>query len=229
MNALPPPTISVALLEEILEGVRAPLTEILEALQRVASGSAHTDRAYAASFRLLSVVNDAVDFVQLARGPKALHLTSMCLRQVVEDAFKVAKPDASKKDLKWVLSVQADVPKKVTGDYGKIHQVLVYLLRGAAARTARGAVIVEVLKRDDFFYELRVRDTGSGLDERCQRETAAALREADFSAATEFGHLGFLVCASLCTSMEGSLFFHTAAGLGTSFGFTIPIRVAPPS
>ena len=155
-------------------------------------------------------------------------VSGTCGSTAVEDAFKVAKPDASKKDLKWVLSVQADVPKKVTGDYGKIHQVLVYLLRGAAVRTARGAVIVEVLKRDESFYELSVRDTGSGLDERCQRETAAALRGADFSAVTEFGHLGLLVCASLCSSMEGSLFFHTAAGLGTSFVFTIPIGVAPP-
>ena len=91
---------------------------------------------------LLTIINDILDFSKIEAGKLDLETTDFDLRQVVEDAIALLAEKAQGKGLELVCAIAEDVPVAVSGDPGRLRQVLVNLLSNAVKFTERGEVVV---------------------------------------------------------------------------------------
>ncbi|MBT9584066.1 response regulator [bacterium] len=182
---------------------------------------------------LLSLLNDILDFSKLEADKVELETLQFNLRAAVEDVLEMVALRAQQKDLEVLLVVRPGVPAMVSGDPGRLRQILLNLLTNAIKFTDQGEVIVQMhlLASDEsgHLIQFDVVDTGPGLPV----ETAAKLFEpfvqADASTSRNYGGtgLGLAICKRLVQAMEGSIWVSSTVGKGSTFSFTTRFRGAP--
>jgi len=73
---------------------------------------------------LLIVINDILDFSKIEAGKIELEEVVFSLTDCVEGALKTMAFRANEKGLELLCDIGADVPRTVTGDPGRLRQVL---------------------------------------------------------------------------------------------------------
>jgi signal transduction histidine kinase len=90
---------------------------------------------------LLRIINDILDFSKLDAGKMLLdHRESFSIRQLFKDAQDIIRPNAQLLRNVVTCTVDPDVPQLVTGDSGRLLQVLINLLGNACKFTKDGLV-----------------------------------------------------------------------------------------
>ena len=203
--------------------LETPLDDEQRRLIGLAKGSADS---------LLVIINDILDFSKIEAGKLELSPVPFSLRTMCEDVFSLVASRASDKALKIALELSPDVPPYVTGDAGRIRQVLLNLLGNAIKFTERGSVtlFVSVTKpgADVVTLNFEVRDTGIGIDEETQRRLFQKFVQADASMARRYGGtgLGLAISRNLVELMGGTLELNSASGRGSIFSFELALPVA---
>ncbi|HET6412852.1 MAG TPA: GAF domain-containing protein [Anaeromyxobacter sp.] len=157
----------LAMLSHELRNPLAPIRNAAYILEQSEPGSEQAERARGVlrrqSEHLTRLVDDLLDVTRITRGKIALQRSRIDLREVVgraaEDfratmaergiAFGIALPDAS---------VWADV------DPTRVNQVVTNLLQNAAKFGGRGDEVQVSLGAEGTRAEIRVRDTGAGIE-----------------------------------------------------------------
>ncbi|HUR22890.1 MAG TPA: histidine kinase dimerization/phospho-acceptor domain-containing protein, partial [Acidimicrobiales bacterium] len=93
---------------------------------------------------LLEIINDILDFSKIEAGRLELEMSDFELREVVEGVGELLAPLAQDKGLELVTMVAPDVPGVVSGDLGRVRQVLTNLVSNGIKFTDRGEVEVTV-------------------------------------------------------------------------------------
>ena len=116
---------------------------------------------------LLALLNDILDFSKMEAGRLELVAADFDLSTVVDNVAVLLAPRAREKDLHLETRIADDVPRALSGDAGRLRQVLLNLVGNAIKFTDRGGVRVEVdqLGTEDGRTRLRfaVVDTGIGI------------------------------------------------------------------
>jgi signal transduction histidine kinase len=110
----------------------------------------------------------------------------------------------------------------VIADHSKVSAVVVNLLGNAVKYSPEGRSIAIALDAYDGFAEVRVRDHGSGIEER---EVAGLFERfgRGRAAGSVAGHgLGLYICKRIVEAHGGTVFARPLAD-GSVFGFTLPI------
>jgi PAS domain S-box-containing protein len=175
---------------------------------------------------LLKVINDILDFSRIEARKLVLETTEFDLQSVLQDAAAVLEIRASEKGLALSCELEAETPRRLRGDPGRLRQVLVNLLANAVKFTERGQVAVKVRREaeDGGAATLRftVSDTGIGF----QQDRAATLFEpfvqADGSSTRRYGGtgLGLAISRQLVEMMGGKIGARGEEGKGATFWFT---------
>jgi PAS domain S-box-containing protein len=181
---------------------------------------------------LLGVLNDILDFSKIEAGKLDLEFAPFALRQSMGETIKALGFRARQKglDLKW--RVQSDVPDDFVGDVGRLRQVLVNLVGNALKFTERGEVRVEVEQDEQSAglttLHFRVRDTGIGIAAEKQALIFEPFTQADSSTTRKYGGtgLGLGISSRLIEMMGGTIRVESAIGKGSTFHFTVQVRVA---
>jgi PAS domain S-box-containing protein len=207
---------------------------------------------------LLTVINDILDFSKIEARKLHLEAVDFSLRDSLGDTMKALAVRALQKGLELACHVPPDVPDALTGDPGRLRQVLVNLIGNAIKFTDRGEVVVEVkrLSTDDTddtdeterkggrpsssssvpsvssVDELlfSVRDTGIGIPKEKQALIFEAFTQADSSTTREYGGtgLGLTISQRLVEMMGGRLWIESTPGQGSTFHFTARFGLAEP-
>jgi signal transduction histidine kinase/DNA-binding response OmpR family regulator len=191
---------------------------------------AETIRLSAAS--LLGVINDVLDFSKIEAGRLELDHAALDVRQIAEDVVEFFALDASRKGLELSARIAEDVPASLQGDPGRLQQIFMNLVGNAVKFTQRGEVHVDVslVSADVGEVEIRgqVRDTGIGIPVEAQREIFQVFAQADSSMTRRFGGtgLGLPIAKQLAEMMGGTLEVASEPGRGSTFTFTVRLRVA---
>jgi two-component system, sensor histidine kinase and response regulator len=202
---------------------------------------------------LLTIINDILDFTKIEAGKLDLETTEFDLRQVVEDAITLLAEKAQGKGLELACAIAPDVPIAVSGDPGRVRQVLVNLLSNAVKFTERGEVVVRAslvsgatsgLRRAisgqatpadsasllPVLVRFEIQDTGIGIPPQVQAKLFQPFAQADASTTRTFGGtgLGLAICKRLVEMMGGEIGVVSAGGAGSTFHFTVKLvpRVA---
>ena len=184
---------------------------------------------------LLSVINDILDFSKVEAGKLELETIEFSLPGCVGEIMKTMAIRAHQKGLELAYDIGAEVPPQLTGDPGRLRQVLTNLVGNAIKFTDKGQVLVEVksgLPADGRAQvHFTVSDTGIGIPEDKRQVIFQAFAQADSSVTRKYGGtgLGLAISARLVEMMGGKVSVESVIGKGSSFHFTVQYGVAEPN
>jgi PAS domain S-box-containing protein len=182
---------------------------------------------------LLSVINDILDFSKIEAGKLHTESYPFDLRQIGEEVQEMlaGKADGHKLDL--VLEYPPELQRHFIGDGGRIRQVLTNLVGNAVKFTESGHVLttVECVARDEerLQVQVSVQDTGPGIPENKLNLLFQKFSQVDGSTTrrhTGTG-LGLAISKQLVELMGGSVGVKSRLGEGSTFWFTLPLRIDP--
>lgn len=111
--------------------------------------------------RQMLLVNDLLDSAAILSGTLRVERNPVDVAAVVRAAIEIAEPLMAPKRLQ--LKVNYESSGIVSGDAGRIQQVIANLLTNAIKFTAQGGDIRIRVGRDEVAAEIEVTDTGKGL------------------------------------------------------------------
>jgi signal transduction histidine kinase len=174
---------------------------------------------------LLGLINDVLDLSKIEAGQLTLSTAEYSIKDVVHNVYSAVEPLAKAKDLALTVQLPAQLPA-AQGDERRVTQVLLNLVGNAIKFTDRGDVSITVSSSDESFT-VAVRDTGPGIAPGDRLKIFEEFQQADLSTTKEKGGtgLGLAISKRIIEMHGGQLRVDSALGEGSTFYFTIPIKV----
>ncbi len=212
--------------------LRTPLNAIIgitEMLKEDAEvdGDTHLDeplgRVLRAGKLLLQLINEVLDLAKIEAGKLELQPEEIDLRLLLDDVVDTAKPLAERHANQLRLEAQTDLGRVVI-DPMRLRQVLLNLLSNACKFTEKGEVTL-IAKRNGQQVELRVRDTGIGIDADQLPRLFQEFHQAGVAKHRKYGGtgLGLAISRRLVTLMGGEIEAASEKGKGSEFTVRLPV------
>ena len=202
--------------ELILDNIYGDVPQkIKEVLERLEKNGRH----------LLKLINDVLDFSKIEAGQLNLSLNDYSMKEVVQAVLTSVEALAIEKNLDLKVTVPDDLTNG-RGDEQRIVQVLLNIVGNAIKFTDAGGVRVEVSVSDATFL-VSVIDTGLGLAEADQKMIFEEFHQADGSSTRKKGGtgLGLAIAKRIVEMHGGRIWVESTLGKGSTFYFTLPVRV----
>jgi signal transduction histidine kinase len=211
--------------------LRQPLTSILGWVRMLRIGNADAaqrshgleviDRNAKAQIQL---VEDLLDVSRMAAAKLSIRLETVELADVVEAAVDGARPIAAEKQIQLTCLVDRKAGP-VSGDAERLHQVTANLLSNAIKFTPKGGRVDVRLERVSVWLELRVSDTGRGIDPAFLPQIFE--RFSQQAPARRHGGLGLgLTIVRHLVELHGGTVHATSAGDDQGATFTVRLPAA---
>ena len=173
--------------------------------------------------RLLSLVNDILDYSQLQAGkvafvPEVCHLPTW-FEPIHAKYAQMAQEDG----LEWVTDIS---PLVVKVDHFRLKQVVDQLLDNAFKFTNAGQVRI-MARYQSYFLRIEVHDTGRGIPEHRQQEVFNRFEHADQQTNRAFGGagLGLAICERLVSLQRGRIGVESREEQGSMFWLELPCEL----
>jgi two-component system OmpR family sensor kinase len=173
------------------------------------------------SVRMTSLVEDLLLLARLDAG-RELVLGEVDLVPLVADA--VGDAHAASPDHEWSLDAP-DAPVVVSGDRGRLHQIVANLLANARVHTPAGTSVETRLRVEGDDAVLTVTDDGPGISEGLQSVLFERFARGDGSRARATGStgLGLSIVAAVVEGHHGTVGVESEPGR-TQFTVRIPLK-----
>jgi PAS domain S-box-containing protein len=183
---------------------------------------------------LLVILNDILDLSAAESGRIAIRQEPYIPVEIARTAVELFRSAARKQGLILDLDIAPGSWGTVIGDAFRLKQVLSNLIGNSIKFTHSGYVRVTVsLTRHAEMGELRfeVKDTGIGIPSDAQNRVFEPFYQVDMTSSRSYGGtgLGLSIVRSLVEAMGGTIGFESEVGVGTTFQFTLPVKVDPNS
>jgi signal transduction histidine kinase/PleD family two-component response regulator len=176
---------------------------------------------------LLFLINDILDFSKIEAGQLNLEVLDFDLKIAVEDVIDMMALRAHNKGLELTYLINDDVPVHLSGDPGRLKQILINLANNAIKFTEKGEVFINVTLEDktDSGAAIRfsVQDTGIGIPEDHLGNIFESFSQGDSSMTRKFGGtgLGLSISKQLAEMMDGRVGVESKVGEGSTFWFAV--------
>ncbi len=217
--------------------IRTPLNAIIGMAELLNDTKlSQVQRKYVGIFKkageaLQSLVNDILDFSKIEAGQLELEDTSFNLRELIEGAVDIYALRADEKGIELLSHVAPDVPVQVSGDPGRLRQVVLNLLGNAIKFTEAGEIVVSLSCDPGNPGRIRfsVRDTGIGIPKDKLDMIFGSFSQLDSSTTRKYGGtgLGLAISKRLVVLMDGWIQVDSQLGRGSTFSFSIKLGRAP--
>ena len=221
-------------LASVSHELRTPMNAIigytklmLDGLDGEMTAQQQTDlfRVAQAADNLLGLINGLLDLAKIEAGKMELNIEEVNISEVTDEALELVRPHADEKG----LQVRAVIPQglaNVWADRARVRQVLANMLANAVKFTERGTVSVSATAAEGW-VTVSVADTGVGISPEAQAYVFDEFRQADSSTTRRYGGtgLGLAISKRLVTLHGGRIWVDSEVGRGSTFHFTLPIRV----
>ncbi len=212
--------------------IRTPMSGVLGMTHLILdSGLNEEQHDYAMTIRssaeaLLVIINDILDFSKIEAGKLQFETLDFNLTETVHGAVQLLAQQATRKGIELKGSIDANVPRLVRGDAGRLRQVLLNLIGNSVKFTHQGHVHVHLTlkeeSRDQVELVFRVQDTGIGISPEARATLFDPFVQADGSSSRRYGGtgLGLAICKHLVELMGGEISCESIVGEGSEFRFT---------
>jgi signal transduction histidine kinase len=174
---------------------------------------------------LLRLINDVLDLSKIEAGRMELVLADYSVQDVVETIRTSLQSLALEKGLQFVATVEDDIPLAF-GDGKRITQCLMNLVGNALKFSKRGRVALAVEQQGkDLLYQ--VSDTGIGIPKNELENIFGEFQQVDTAITREFSGtgLGLNITKKFVEMHGGRIWVESELGAGSTFSFTVPLRV----
>jgi len=173
------------------------------------------------------LIEDLLDMSRMTSGQTRLDLQTLEPRGFIDAAVEIVRSGAEEKRIRIdkVLDLSAG---PISGDIGRLQQVIVNLLANAVKFTPDGGHIRVALSRVDRWAEVRVSDTGIGIPPGVLPHVFERFRQADAAATRRHGGLGLgLAIVRHLVELHGGEVRVESAGEGQGATFVVRLPLAP--
>ena len=216
--------------------LRTPLTSVIgfSGLLQASEALPDQERVYVeriatASEALLGVINDILDYSKLEANAIEMDPEPFQVAALVDGAAAIIEGQCEAKGLSLKVVVDAAMPQVLTGDAGRLRQVMLNFLSNAVKFTGRGGVTLRVggAPGADGRWRLRVAvtDTGIGIAPEKTGVLFERFSQADASTTRVYGGtgLGLAISRRLIEIMGGEIGVDSKPGEGATFWFEAPL------
>jgi len=235
--------------------LRTPLNSILgfsELLQGRAFGpltekqARYVDNIRTSGQHLLALINDLLDLSKVEAGKLELQLQSLAVRETIEAALYVFRPQAEAKQQALILEAAGDL-STITADPLRIRQAMYNLLSNAVKFTPAGGsitVTAKMVSSSEFavsssqpetasaseFVEIAVADTGIGIKPEDLPKLFQPFTQLEQALTKQAQGTGLgLALTRRLVELHGGMIWACSEGEGRGASFTIRLPVAGPS
>ena len=217
--------------------IRSPMNAIMGAMEILARADLPTETqrlvrvAANGGNTLLHLLDDVLDVSKLEAGRLVLEKVPVDLMEVVHSVTDLLSVSAEAKGITLGVEVGTLPEERLLLDRMRIGQILHNLIGNAIKFTPHGGVTVRIdyepataSGAGDGMLELRIIDTGIGMDDASQGKLFGAYTQARTSTARQFGGtgLGLWICRALAAHMGGRISLESALGKGTAVTVRLP-------
>jgi signal transduction histidine kinase len=176
--------------------------------------------------RLLSIMNDILEFTQLESGKLELDSQPFSVQETLAHAMAVFEREAMDKSLGWECHIDRNVPEYIISDPLRYRQILLRLIGNAVKFTENGHIRISVTTREredgpegSMWLETSIQDTGIGIPEEKKELLFLPFSQLDSSLTRKFGGMGMglAVSQALAKAMGGEIRLVEKESLGAHF------------
>ncbi len=213
--------------------IRTPMNGIIGMLDLLMGGKLtneqheFADTARRSADALLTLINDFLDFSKIESAAIELEQIDFAPRLTVEDVVDLLGVKARERNVELVCEVAGGIPQMVTGDPGRVRQVLLNLIGNATKFTKDREVVIRVSPESETSTRIRLRfeisDTGIGIAPDRLDAIFDKFNQADASTTRLFGGtgLGLSISKTLVALMGGEIGVKSTVGKGSTFWFSV--------
>ena len=216
-----------AILGVVSHEMRTPLAAIMGFAELIAlrsdKAAEMAGRIHANAQRLIHMVDDLLDHAQAQAGVLKIQREAVSLPSLLQAVRNTMAGLASEKHLSLKTDMDPNLPETITGDSGRLQQILVNLIGNAIKFTDHGEICVSFQKKEEE-WSISVRDTGIGIPaERLPDIFEPFRRGSDYATRRHQGAgLGLSIVKKLVTQMGGRVEVESTIGKGSVFAVTLP-------
>jgi PAS domain S-box-containing protein len=218
--------------------IRTPLNGVLGMLQLLRSGSLdeemeqYAELAYNAGIRLLSLLNDVLDFSRMEYCGLTANYTPLDLTAVIRSVAEMFSETCAQKGVALEIAVDPSLPDILLGDEARLRQILFNLVGNAAKFTTSGHIRIEAWSRKELDPDGQVRtyfsvqDTGVGIPDDKLHYVFERFTQSDSTYTRQFegAGLGLAIVKRIITLLGGNIVVESEPGKGTAVYWDLRLR-----
>ena len=172
---------------------------------------------------LLQLLNDILDLSKVEAGRMELERSTFSLRGAFEYGLSMVRERAMAHGIEVTLEIGPGLDT-LDSDELRFKQVLLNLLSNAVKFTPDGGRVMVAARRRDGEVAVTVTDNGIGIPPEDRERIFESFQQGRRGAQREEGTgLGLTLCRRIVALLGGSMWLETEPGVGSTFGFTVPI------
>ena len=228
------------LLASVSHELKTPLNGNLGLLETAISSAdiPHTAKerflipAYRSGKLLAHLINDIVDYSQIATKKLRMVFEDFSLRETLNTCYQLVETQATIKGLSLSLNFDKNIPESFITDHDRLRQIILNLLTNAMKFTFQGSIILKASLATENQVEICVEDSGIGIKEddieKLFREFERGEEEEETDMISKGAGLGLTIANKLAKYLgpEGGPGI-SASGIfnkGSCFRFTIEAK-----
>lgn len=214
--------------------LRTPLNAILGWARMLGAKQLPPERAANAvaiiernAVALARIIEDLLDVSRIVAGTLQLAPQPVDLVAVVRGALDGVRPLAAGKGVDLALSADPMTIEPVSGDPGRLQQVILNVVANAIKFTPPGGRVDVFVEPSTDYMVVRVADTGQGISPDFLPHVFERFRQADGATTRRQSGLGLgLAIVRQLVEMHGGTVDAASAGVGRGATFTIRLPIA---
>jgi Signal transduction histidine kinase len=173
------------------------------------------------------LINDILDISRIEAGREEIEITTFNINQLINEVVEMLVPQASEKNVTCRSGV-SDTAVYINSDRDKCRHILENLASNAVKFTEKGEVLLAMGQNGEHL-EIRVRDTGIGIDENYLPFIFDEFRQADGSTSRKFGGtgLGLAIAKKYANLLGGTISVKSVVNQGSEFLLSLPVHYSP--
>jgi len=180
---------------------------------------------------LLLIINDILDFSKLEANRVQLEEIRFTPLSLVEGVVEILAPKAHENGLEISYFIPAELHHYMTGDCGRIRQILMNLTGNAVKFTKTGGISISVeeigLDGDKNIIRFEVQDSGIGIENHNLHKIFDSFSQVDETTTRQYGGtgLGLAISKRLAEAMGGTIGVSSDVNKGSRFWADIPLTI----
>jgi len=222
------------LIGNISHELRTPLAGIKAMVETLKEGAIE-DRQAAADFlsriegevdHMTQMVSELTELSRIETGRAELRMSPLNLNMLVEEVVVQLNPLAQRQQVTITTDFAIDLPT-VRGDSDRIRQALINLVHNAIKFNHPGGKVTLSTKVDGECVVVSVSDTGIGISKEELLYVFERFYKADKARSRGGTGLGLAIAKHIIQAHGGSIWAQSEEGRGSTFSFSLPIRINP--
>jgi signal transduction histidine kinase len=204
------------------ENSKGILHEVFDSLTVIDECATHQKSLVDDVLDLSSIEADAVVFISQPFSPKA----------VFDNVLKMFKQEIAKKQLQLIANCDPNM-EMLIGDSRRLSQILINLISNAVKFTQRGSVTVNMnlsprILDGSAQLNISVTDTGVGISDDDQNKLFNRFSQGSRRVGVQYqgSGLGLAISRQLAERMNGTIYFTSVPGQGTTFHVQLKLPLA---